>query len=245
MANAPAADQARLLDVQDVDTRVQQAQHRRDAHPTVARLAELRAAAAEVDAALVTLTTEAGDVRREVTKAEDDVASVRSRAERDRAKLDSGAGSPKDLQALQSELELLGRRIADLEDVELAAMEKLEAAEVSLAEQQARKSEIAAEVAAQEAQQAEAFGVIDAELAALAAEREEKVAGLDAGLLAMYQKLRESHGGTGAAALERGQCQGCHMDVNPGDLAAMQAAPDDQIFRCEECGRILVRGATA
>jgi predicted nucleic acid-binding Zn-ribbon protein len=33
------------------------------------------------------------------------------------------------------------------------------------------------------------------------------------------------------------------MNVNPGDLAAMQAASPDEICRCEECDRILVRGA--
>ncbi len=67
--------------------------------------------------------------------------------------------------------------------------------------------------------------------------------GLDEGLVALYEKLRAQQGGTGAAALKHGACQGCNMSLNPADFAHIEAAPADDIIRCEECGRILVRGA--
>jgi predicted nucleic acid-binding Zn-ribbon protein len=57
----------------------------------------------------------------------------------------------------------------------------------------------------------------------------------------LYEKLRSQHGGVGAAALRRGQCQGCHLSMNTVDLNAMRAAAPDDIVRCEECRRILVR----
>ncbi len=181
-------------------------------------------------------------MRREVTKAEDDVQSVRSRAERDKKRLDSGEGSAKDLQALQSEMEVLAKRQSDLEDVELEAMERLEAAEAEMESAKARAAEIDAALVTRVAERDAAFAEIDAELAELASARAAAVDGLDAGLVALYEKLRESHGGVGAAALRGPQCDGCHMDVNAGDLAAMQSASADEVFRCEECGRILVRG---
>jgi hypothetical protein len=56
--------------------------------------------------------TALGDIEREVSKAESDVQLVRERAARNRSRLDAGTGSAKDLQALQHELDSLGRRQA-------------------------------------------------------------------------------------------------------------------------------------
>jgi predicted nucleic acid-binding Zn-ribbon protein len=47
--------------------------------------------------------------------------------------------------------------------------------------------------------------------------------------------------GVGAAALRRRECTGCRLSLNPSDLAAIAAAPTDEVVRCEECSRILVR----
>ena len=243
MPTAPAADQVRLLAVQDLDLQLQQARHRRDTLPVLATIAALEGEGGEVADRIVALSTDAGDIRREVTKAEDDVQNVRARAERDRAKLDSGNASAKDLQALQSEVVALAKRQGDLEDVELEAMERLEAADELLATAKARAAEIDAALAVARGGRDEAFAVIDAEITSLAGGRAAVAAGIDAGLAALYERLRASHGGVGAAALKGNQCQGCHMNVNPGDLAAMQAASADEICRCEECDRILVRGA--
>ncbi len=60
-------------------------------------------------------------------------------------------------------------------------------------------------------------------------------------LVDLYEKLRVQHGGVGAAALRRGQCQGCHLTMNTVDLNAIRAAAPDEVLRCEECRRILVR----
>lgn len=53
--------------------------------------------------------------------------------------------------------------------------------------------------------------------------------------------MRNSHDGFGAAELQHGRCSGCRLDANAADLRAYAAAPADQVIRCEECGRILVR----
>ncbi len=241
MPTAPAADQVRLLAVQEFDLRLQQARHRRDSLPVLATIAALEGEGGELGDHIVALSTDAGDIRREVTKAEDDVQNVRARAERDRAKLDSGNGSAKDLQALQSEVVALAKRQGDLEDVELDAMERLEAADEILATARARALEIEAALAVAVTERDADFATIDAEIAGLAAERAAAAAGIDAGLAALYERLRASHGGVGAAVLKGNQCQGCHMNVNPGDLARMQAASADDVLRCEECDRILVR----
>ena len=73
--------------------------------------------------------------------------------------------------------------------------------------------------------------------------RVEVAASMPADLLNLYDKLRAQHGGVGAAALRHRRCQGCNLTLNTVDLNAMRAAPDDEVLRCEECRRILVRTA--
>ena len=55
-----------------------------------------------------------------------------------------------------------------------------------------------------------------------------------------YERLRTQHG-VGAAALRAGRCEGCHLSLNTVDLARIRAAAPDEVLRCEECRRILVR----
>ena len=60
--------------------------------------------------------------------------------------MDTGAvGSAKELEALQHEIGSLARRQADLEEVELEAMQRLEDVQARVAELQARSSSLAAE----------------------------------------------------------------------------------------------------
>lgn len=243
MPTAPAIDQKRLLSVQDADLRAQQALHRRSTLPVLASLDELTLRVVDLGDEKSARSALVGDIRREVTKIEDDVASVRARAERDNARLASGQGTSKDLQALSNELEALAKRQNDLEDVELEILERLEIAEAELASADTQHAEIAAQIAELERQRDLQLAEIDRELATIADERAKAVDGLDADLVALYEKLRAQRGGIGAAALVRGQCQGCHMTLNAGDLAAIVAAASNQVVRCEECGRILVREA--
>lgn len=245
MAQAPAADQRRLLDVQDADIRIAQAHHRRTTLPVQAQLEELVARRADLNASRALLTAEVSDLQREVTKAEDDVLAVRAREDRDAKRLASGEGSARDLQALQAELEVLAKRRSDLEDVELDAMTRLEDAQTRQASAQTQVAALDEQVAALHATLEAEHAALDAELAQIEAERRAAVNGIDPTLVALYERLRATGGGIGAAALVRGQCQGCHMTLNAGDLTAIRAAAPTDVVRCEECGRILVRGEDA
>jgi len=241
VTTAPAADQRRLLDVQDLDTRLDQLAHKRRTLPELARLVELDSQVGDLRNSLITSRTAVGDLKRELTKAEADVEQVRVRAQRDQGKLDSGLGSPKDLQALQSELGTLGRRQEALEEVELEVMERLEAHEKALADVTVAHDSLAEKRAAVEAERDAAFAALDADADRLRAERAEAVEGLDAALVTLYEKLRAQLGGRGAGALRGARCESCRLELNPLDVEGIRKAPDDQVVRCEECGRILVR----
>ncbi|MCA5894972.1 C4-type zinc ribbon domain-containing protein [Isoptericola sp. NEAU-Y5] len=241
MVTAPPEDQRRLLEVQGLDTRLQQLVHQRRTHPSLATLAEFDTRIADLHGSLVDSRTAVSDLEREVAKAEADVEQVRVRAARDQQRLDSGAMSAKDSQAFVSELEALAKRQSVLEDVELEAMERLEAHQASLAKVEEAHAELTAGKAKAEAERDAAWAEIDTVGRQVKAKRASTAEGLDAGLLALYDRLRAQLGGLGAAALRGGRCEGCRLELNPGDLAAVRSAPPEQVVRCEECGRILVR----
>ena len=241
MSTAPEADQRRLLDVQALDTRTAQLAHKRRTLPVLVDLAALRERLAGAERDVVVARTLVSDLRREVAKAEADVEQVRVRAARDRARLDAGVGSPRDLEALQHELESLGRRQGVLEEVELEVMERLEAAEEAMGAAGRLRDELVAQEGTLAAQAEAALSEIDRDAGAVAGERESAVDGLDTALVSLYERIRAQSGGLGAAALRGTRCGGCRLELNPIDLARIRSAAPDEVVRCEECGRILVR----
>ena len=59
--------------------------------------------------------------------------------------------------------------------------------------------------------------------------------------LALYDRLRESKGGVAAALLRARRCAGCNLDLDHAEVATIRAAADDEVIRCDDCSRILVR----
>jgi uncharacterized protein len=238
---SPEAQQ-RLLELADLDAELGRLEHRRRGLPEHAELASLEQRDRALRDEITTLEAREGDLRREQAKADADVEQVRSRVTRDRTRLDAGqVSSPRELENLQSEIESLLRRQSDLEDVELDVMERLEAAQGRLKEAGSERASIATDVEAATARRDVALAEIDGLASAAAQGRAAVVAAEPADLVELYERLRAQHGGVGAAALRRGQCQGCHLSLNTVDLNAMRAAAADDVLRCEECRRILVR----
>ena len=234
--------QLRLLDLQALDTVLSQLAHRRRSVPQIAQLAEFDTRAAQLRDRDVAVRTVVSDLDREMRRAEGDVAQVRERIARDQKMLDAGSvSSARQLGDLQHEIANLAKRVGDLEDAELEVMEKLEDA-------QARATEVAGQIAEldetrtrAERDRDAAFADIDAETERVQGERDRVVTEIPADLLALYDKIRAGAGGVGAAPLHRGRCQGCQLTMPPGDLGRIRAAAPDEVVRCEECRRILVR----
>ena len=237
-------DQLRLLDLQALDSALDRLAHRRRTLPEIATADELQARVNRLGDDVVLLQTEDADLGREQSKVDADVDVVRSRMAKDQQRLDTGqVSSPRELENLQSEIESLHRRQSDLEDAELAIMEKREVVQQRLAEIVAERERVALELAETEQRRDATFAEIDAEAEKTAQQRAELGAGILAELLALYEKVRAASSGVGAAALHRGRCEGCHLQLNTTDLNRLRDAPADDVVRCEECRRILVRTA--
>ncbi|HWB66512.1 MAG TPA: C4-type zinc ribbon domain-containing protein [Mycobacteriales bacterium] len=242
--NAAPEEQLRLLDLQALDSTLDRLRHRRATLPELEQIEALEQKARELADDIVRAETEDSDLGREQAKVDADVELVRNRMQRDQQRLDSGqVGSPKELENLQSEITSLHRRQTELEDAELEVMEQREAVQARLAELRHAQGETATALADTERRRDTAVTEIDAEVEKTATQRAETAGALPADLVALYDKLRASSGGVGAAALHRGRCEGCHLQLNTTDLNRLRDAAPDEVLRCEECRRILVRTA--
>lgn len=242
--NADPAAQLRLLEVQRLDARLDQLAHRRMTLPELAEIRELSAEQAELHDRTVAAETEESDVSRELAKAEADVEQVRTRASRDQQRLDVGqVSSPRELENLQHEIASLAKRQQDLEEVELEVMQRLEDVQALLGSLAAQRATVEESLAAAGGRRDAQFAAIDAETAELAGQRSALVPDVPEALLALYEKLRATGGGVGAAELRQRRCQGCRLELNTTDVNRIRAAAPDEVLRCEECGRILVRTA--
>jgi predicted nucleic acid-binding Zn-ribbon protein len=233
-----------LLEVQSKDSTLAQLEHRRKSLPEHARVAALTAEVSELSGQHVEAETEVGDLERAQRKFDGEVELVRQRRVRDDDRMSSGAiTNPKDLASLQHELGALDRRISTLEDEELEIMENLEEAQARLMnvskDVERVQSELESETAARDA----ALADIESEIATVTIARDSLASGLPADLIALYDKVRSQHSGLGAAALRARRCEGCRLEINGADLRELAGKAEDEVLRCPECSRILVRTA--
>ena len=236
--------QLKLLDVQELDARVDLLRHQRASLPENKELAALGAQRAEVDAQARDAKIRVDDLTREQKRSDADVEQVKTRRKRDQDRMDQGLiSNPKDLERMQHEMVSLERRIAELEDVELEIMQQLEDAQADHDRLTAQLAELDAKAADLTKSRDEKSGDLEAEIADLEAKRRVTAEDMPADLMALYEKLRASKGGVGAAALRARQCTGCSLQLNASDLGVIAKAPSNEVLRCEECDRILVRTA--
>jgi len=238
---ATPEDQLRLLDLQRVNAEIDLLNHRAKNLPEHLQIAELEAIKQSSDSELSLVSIDEADVKREVAKADADAEQVRTRKTRDEVRLASGQGSAKDLEHLQHELVSLTRRVNDLEEIELEIMMRLD-------EFTSKANEYRAVIADADAKLEVLTTSRDKQLSELAVNvknlKEERtmIAGkIATEFLALYEKLRASNEGVGAAAIVRKRCSGCHLDLTAIDAEKFKQAPADDVLRCEECRRILIR----
>lgn len=227
----------------ELDSRIAQLRHQISSLPEIREIAAIESTQRALNDRVRDARILVDDLTLEQKKAEQDVEQVKRRRERDRSKVEQGLiPNPKDLQRMNHELESLDRRITTLEDEELEVMEKLEDAQHELARAEREEGEVVEKLtelaSSRDTKSGEATVALDAALA----ERATAAEGLPEDLRTLYDRIREKQG-VGASALRARRCGGCQLTLNAADLAVIAKAPADDVIRCEECSRILVRTA--
>jgi uncharacterized protein len=228
--------------VQELDARLDLLRHQLETMPESAELERLAVARTDLADQARDARIRVDDLTREQKKADADVEQVKTRRTRDQDRIDKGLiSSPKDLERMQHELVSLQRRISELEDNELEVMEQLETAQRDLEGLTNQVAELDESITATTKRRDEKAGDVNEQLASVTVERRQTAEGLPEDLMALYARLRAQKGGVGAAALRARRCGGCSLELNAADLAVIAKAPSNEVIRCEECDRILVR----
>jgi predicted nucleic acid-binding Zn-ribbon protein len=234
-------DQALLLDLQALDTKIAQLQYRSKNLPQHAAIAEL---AKSIAALRITELEQRGiqeDIAVELSRLESDVVVVQARITRDTERMQSSTSS-KDALAFEHELGLLAKRQFDLEEIQITVMEKLEEREAELEVTREKISTIGAEADVLAAQRDAELATIDAEIMHSTANRSTIAGTVPTDLLALYEKQRSRYG-TGASLLQHGVSKASGVKLLENEMQAIRAAAPDDVIMCASSEGILVRTA--
>ncbi len=237
---ATPTEQKTLLSLQDVDTSLTRIAHQAKSLAQHAQLTALGGTLDEIRRRYAAVAGERDDIATELSRTESDVAVVEARIKRDNQRLEVST-SVKDIAALEGELTSLKTRRSILEDIELAVMERLEEKNAQLAEIDAEREGVAAQISATEFERDQALDGLTEARRGLESNRSAIAGGISSELLELYEKRRAAGGGVGAALLRARSCGGCTMGITGNDLEAVRNTAEDQVVFCPDCGRILVR----
>jgi predicted nucleic acid-binding Zn-ribbon protein len=234
-------DQVLLLDLQGLDTRLQQLAHQEAAAAGRSGLHELTETAQQLRRRRLAAGGVLEDARTELSRAESDVAVVEARIARDTERVEA-TSSMKDVAGLEAELASLRKRKLDLEEIELGVMERIEELEAAEAASAAEAEEVAGRLAVLEAERDAAVGALARERAQVLADREALTGRIPPDLLALYERQRQRYG-AGASLLRAGVSGASGVRLGESDLASVRAAAPDDVVLCPDSNAILVRTA--
>ena len=237
---AKIEDQQRVLRLAEFDLRLNSLNQKISSLPESVALKELTIDFETTRDLRIAAETELSDISAEINRAESDVEQVANRIEKDERRLNAGQGTPKELEQMQHELLSLNARRAELEEIELEVMLRVDAIKSRINELQQKEKALSVQLEAALLAKESALGSINSEISATLEDRKKLTAETDKALVDLYEKIR-GNGVTGAAKLLNGKCGGCNLAINAGDLSKLLALPAEEVARCEECRCILVR----
>jgi predicted nucleic acid-binding Zn-ribbon protein len=230
-----------LLLVQEHDTARDRLRHRRISLPERAALEAERVKLRELEAQAREVRGRRDVVLADERRLDDEARSLGARADEADKQLYSGStNSPRELQAMQADVDMLRRQRSDLEDQELDVMEARETLDAELASLDADIAKIAEEIGRLQGLIAVAEGEIDAELAEEDAAWAAQAAAVPEPLLADYQRRRAQNKGAGAARLVGTSCTACHLSIPSTEAEQIRKSAGESISYCDNCGAILV-----
>jgi len=233
--------QERLLELQAHDLRLAQLERLERDLPERVALEALASERTTVRADLASTTGVLEDARAELRRTEADVAVVEARIAKDAERMMS-ASSAKDAAGFEHEIASLRRRQADLEEIELAVMERVEEHEAAVAELEQQLTDLQTELQLAAATVDGALSRIADERAEVAAARAALAAELPEDLVALYERQRARYG-VGASLLRRRVSEASGVELTADELAEVEAAAPDDVLLCPSSNAILVRTA--
>src|ERR1700741_1982249 len=228
-------DLEHLIELQNLETAIEESRRRIAAHPQRVADADARLAQATeaVEAARQRLKA-CQEARREQEK---EAAVYQSRLSKFKDQL-SAVKTNKEYQAMQHEIETAQKELGAVEERVLERMMESDAltAEVKKAEQSLAVQQ--KDVDAEKKTLAEELTTVEAALKEATAKRASRVASLPAQLVALFEQVSRVRKGLAITTATRdGLCSACHVRLRPQVFQEIRR--NDQIIQCASCNRIL------
>lgn len=227
---------AELAALQTLDTEIDRLQRER------ARLVDASALQREMEAARARHAAQAKrlhDLQVRLQDAELELKSVEGKKRDFERRLYEGkVTNPKELTAMEREIEMLGRQRGRLDETILTVMEEIETAREELAK--GGKAQEAAEAAWKSADATFRAEVSRIETAYkdLAPRRGQAAAAVEPATLRRYDEMRARNGGVAVAPSTGGTCGGCHTGVPAAITRRLREGT--AYVHCENCNRFLL-----
>ncbi len=226
----------RLIELQEVDSRLAEVQARLDALPKRVmavnkRVEEARQQLHDAKTALTNSLKDRKTFEMDVQSWKDKVKKYKDQS--------AQVKSNEAYKALLHEIEMAEAEITKAEDRLLDRMMAGEEYEVRVKEAEKNLKEVETG-AGVELAEIKAKNDADTKVkAALEAERQEAAAAVGEELLDNYHRIAKRHGGAALAEVKSERCGKCGVVVRPHVFQEMRRPGNEELYRCEGCTRIL------
>ena len=195
-------------------------------------LPALRARVSELGASMAGVETRQ-------TELDATIADLSGHIEAVESKMYSGVvTSPRELNDLQADAAMIGRRRSESEDVLLAVLDELDSTNAELAETTERLAKAETDWGVDQERMSEERSVLEAEVADLDRKRAAQAESVPPPDLAVYERVRKSHGGRAVARMRNARCESCRVGV-PNKLAQTVRTSSSPVA-CPTCGLLLL-----
>jgi predicted nucleic acid-binding Zn-ribbon protein len=148
---------------------------------------------------------------------------------------------PKELEALQANIEALRRQRTSIEDSGVEAMTQVETLSQQLAGQKQALERIETQWKSGQAELLQEDAKYKRIYTQLKQQRETGAKALPPADLKYYEEVRKRKAGIAVAPLQNGQCGVCHIVVPTGVVSAVRSRKGEAVL-CPSCGRLLFAG---
>ena len=227
---------ASLLELQTIDSEIDALQRSQEDYPgDINRLkAKLKAAKEKVDGKRTTIK-ELETLRRRL---EGDLETINEDLKKHQERLYE-VKTNKEYDALQHEIEALKNRADESETGILESIEQVESLGAQLKEERALYKELEEEGLARIGDLEKQLGSVDDDVRECEDRRAVVESHVERRALSAYTRIRKVlKGGVAVVRVEKDACGGCFRQLAP--QRRVEVRRQDQIIRCEICGRIVV-----
>lgn len=227
-----------LLQIQQKDRDIAQAQRELHELPQRAAILEARSKRREVEQKRDQLEELHGKSSEKYSKLADEDAKLAEKQRKAQEEIDKSHSDYRDIEAHSKELNGYAKRRATLEEELMAATEELDRIEGL----QAQVKKLLEDLDDREAQATDSFvkegGALKQKEAACQAEREQLAGQVPADLMGTYEKTLRRCGGVALGFLKGNTCGVCRSGIEHGRLVDLKSSGN--LVVCPNCGRLLI-----